>query len=243
MAERKRAPKSAEPERIGAETKTSERTILRMCRYLQALEDFASRGITVVASHHISEKVGVKPGLIRKDLCSFGGFGRPSMGYNVAYLQKKIREILRIDEPKKVAWIGVDHFACDPNRTKKFAARNCVITAIFDSTAAWIGKRVGDLQVLSTDEIEPTVRKLGIEGAIITSSQENAQELVTSLAAGGVRAILNLSPSVAAAPPGVFLRNVDVAGELLTLCFLARDRQEKAEDDIISRDKTEPQEL
>ena len=237
MAERKRAPKSAEPERIGAETKTSERTISRMRWYLSALEDFASRGVTVVASHHISEKVGVKPGLIRKDLCSFGDFGRPSMGYNVAYLQKKIREILRVDETKKVAWIGADHFACDPDRVKKYAARNCTIAAVFDSTPAWIGKRLGDLQVLSTDEMEQTVRKLGIEGAIITCSQENAQELVTSLAAGGVRAILNLSPRVAAAPPEVFLRNMDVAGELLMLCFLARDRQEAAEDDIISRDK------
>jgi redox-sensing transcriptional repressor len=238
VAERKRAPKSADAGHVGAEVMTSERTISRMHWYLSALDDFASRGTTVVASHHISEKVGVKAGLIRKDLCSFGDFGRPSMGYNVAYLQKKIREILRVDEPKKVAWIGVDHFACDPDRAKKYVARNCIIAAIFDSNAKWIGKRLGDLPVLSTDEIEQTVRKLGIEGAIITSSQENAQELVTSLSAGGVRAIVNLSPSVAAAPPGVFLRNMDVAGELLMLCFLARDRQEAAERDIISRDKT-----
>ena len=238
MAERKKAPKSADAGHVGAETRTSERTILRMRWYLSALEDFASRGITVVASHHISEKVGVKAGLIRKDLCSFGDFGRPSMGYNVAYLQKKIREILRVDEPKKIAWIGVDHFARDPNRTEHYAARSCVITAIFDSNPALIGKRVGDLQVLSTDEIERTVRDLGVEGAIITSSQENAQELIASLAAGGVRAILNITPGLVAAPPGVFLRNMDVANELLMLCFLARDRQEAAERDIISRDKT-----
>ncbi|MCX6374555.1 MAG: hypothetical protein NTU88_00695, partial [Armatimonadetes bacterium] len=90
MAARKKAPKSAEPERIGAQTRTSERTISRMRWYLSALDDFASRGVTVVASHHISEKVGVKPGLIRKDLCTFGDFGRPSKGYNVVYLQKKI---------------------------------------------------------------------------------------------------------------------------------------------------------
>jgi len=205
----------------GGDEQVSERTISRIRWYLYVLEDYAARGIPVITSREISEKVGVKSGLVRKDLCQFGGFGRPSVGYNVAYLQKKVREIMRISEPKMIAWIGADHFACDPERAQKFARRNCTITAVFDSRPEWIGKQVGGFIVQSTEEIEKAARKLEFRAAVITTSGDDTAEIVQRLAAAGVKAIVNLSPRAVVAPPGVALRNIDVAGELLMLCFFA----------------------
>jgi redox-sensing transcriptional repressor len=226
----------------GGDERVSEHTISRMRWYLYVLEDYATRGIPVITSREISEKVGMKSGLVRKDLCQFGGFGRPSVGYNVTYLQRKLREILRISEPRKIAWVGADPFASDPDRAEKFAGRNCIISAVFDSRPEWVGKQVGRFTVQSTDEIEETAKKLGFRAAIITSSGEDTPEVVEKLAAGGVKAIVNVSPKVVAAPPGVSLRNIDVAGELLLLCYFAVGSQESDEGDIIPQGEKGSQE-
>lgn len=201
--------------------------ISRMRWYLYVVEDCARNGVPVITSRDLSERVGVKSGLVRKDLCQFGGFGRPSVGYNVQYLQKKLREILHISDPKKICWVGASYFSADPMRAEKYARRNCIVTALFDNNKEWIGKRVQNLTVLGWDEIEKTVRDFGIEAAIFTSASEDATEAVERLAKGGIKAIVNLSPRVVSAPSGVALRNVDIAGELLMLCFFGEHGQDR----------------
>lgn len=209
----------------GDEEQISERTISRMRWYLYAMEGFTRQGISTVASHEIADKVGVKSGLVRKDLCHFGGFGRPSVGYNVAYLQKKIREILRLNEQKKVAWVGCRQLVDDPSMLVRCADRNCIITAIFDADPARVGTTIGELRVLSTDDMEESARNLGIEAAVIATSEEDAQQSADKLIAGGARAILNLAPTVVSAPPSVAVRNIDLAGELMMLSYYCGDSQ------------------
>ncbi len=205
------------------EEQISDRTISRMRWYLYALEDLARRGVTTVASREIAEKVGVKPGLVRKDLCHFGGFGRPSVGYNVTYLQKKIREILRLNEEKKIAWIGCKCLLDDPTIVSRFGGRNCIIAAIFDSDPSQVGISIGDTVVRSTDELDETVRAQGIRAAVIGPSEKEAQATADKLAAGGIKAILNLGLSMVAVPEGVAVRNIDLPGELIMLSYHASD--------------------
>ena len=197
----------------------SEKTIARMRWYLYALDEFTKEGMTVVASREIADKVGVKSGLVRKDLCHFGGFGRPSVGYNIAYLQKKIKEILRINQVKNVAWVGAQRLADDPSLIEKFAESNCEIEAVFDKDSTKLGMRIGNLQVLGIGEVEAVAQNLGIEAAVIATPSDDAQEAVDRLTAGGVRAILNLTPVVLVVPPGVAVRNVDLASELMMLSY------------------------
>ena len=197
----------------------SEKTIARMRWYLFALDEFAKEDMSVVASREIADKVGVKSGLVRKDLCHFGGFGRPSVGYNIAYLQKKIKEILRINQVKNVAWVGAQRLADDPSLIEKFAESNCEIEAVFDKDSTKLGMRIGNLQVLGIGEVEAVAQNLGIEAAVIATPSDDAQEAVDRLTAGGVRAILNLTPVVLVVPPGVAVRNVDLASELMMLSY------------------------
>lgn len=201
------------------EDQISERTISRMRWYLYALEDYSKQGISTVASREIADKCGVKSGLVRKDLCHFGGFGRPSVGYNVAYLQKKIREILRLNEKRAVAWVGSRRLDCDQSLMEKFADRNYIIAAVFDFNPTMAGQRIGEQQVLHADDIEGAVSELGIESAVIATSEEDAQQAADKLIAGGVKVILNLAPTVVSAAPGIAVRNIDLAGELMMLSF------------------------
>lgn len=213
------------------EGRITEATISRMRWYLHILDDYARRGVPIIASHEIAGAVGIKSGLVRKDLSQFGGFGRPSVGYNVIYLQRKLREILRVEEPQQIAWVGVEHFTCIGDRIRHYAERNCPIVAVFDPDPEWIGKVVMGVEIMHPDRIEQVVRKMGIRAAIILPTRESAQAMAERLVAGGVEAILNLSQSALDVPPGVFVRNLDVAGELLTLSYLAREWREAAQDD------------
>ena len=197
----------------------SEKTIARMRWYLYALDEFTKQGMAIVASREIADKVGVKSGLVRKDLCHFGGFGRPSVGYNIAYLQKKIKEILRVNRVKNVAWVGAQKLAEEPALIEKFADSNCEIEAVFDKDSSKLGMRIGNLQVLGIGEVEAVVQNLGIEAAVIATASDDAQEAADRLSAGGVKAILNLTPVVLVVPPGVAVRNVDLASELMMLSY------------------------
>ena len=204
---------------VEREIHISEKTIARMRWYLFALDEFAKQGMSVVASREIADKVGVKSGLVRKDLCHFGGFGRPSVGYNIAYLQKKIKEILRIDQVKNVAWVGAQRLTDEPALIEKFADSNCEIEAVFDKDSTKLGMRIGNLQVLGIGEVEAVVQNLGIEAAVIATLTDDAQEAADRLTSGGVKAILNLTPVVLVVPPGVAVRNVDLASELMMLSY------------------------
>jgi redox-sensing transcriptional repressor len=212
---------SATPINPSEDQRVSERTIGRMRWYLYALDEFAARGSTVVSSYEIAEKVGVKPGLVRKDLCQFGAFGRPSVGYNVAYLQTKLREILRLNEARRIAWVGVRWLIDDPDVLAHFAESNCEIVAVFDGDPSRQGAKIGDLEVLESTAIAQTTQEMGIQAAVIATPAKDAQAAADTLVAGGVRAILNLTPTIIIVPEGIAARNVDPVGELLLLSYSA----------------------
>lgn len=202
----------------------SEKTVARMRWYLYALRELEKEGLSVVSSQDIAEKVGVKSGLVRKDLCHFGGFGRPSIGYNIAYLQKKIEEILRVNEIKKVAWVGAQRLAEQPEVMRRFEESNCQVVAVFDADPSKLGLRIAELQVMGTADMEQVIRNLGIEAAVVACQSDDAQWTADRLVAGGVKAILNLTPTILVVPRGVAVRNVDIAGELMMLSYYCGKR-------------------
>jgi redox-sensing transcriptional repressor len=218
----------------GKKLRISDKTITRMRWYLFALDEFEKQNMTVVASREIAQKVGVKPGLVRKDLCHFGGFGRPSVGYHIGYLKKQIREILRINQVKNVAWVGVQRLTEDIGLARRCAENNCEIVAVFDSDPVRIGSRVENLQVMAFHGIEQVVSDVDVEAAVIAVPECNAQLVADRLIAGGVKAILNLTPAVLAVPPGVTVRSIDLVSELMMLSYYCGEPQcDRIENDSI----------
>ncbi|MHB1000551.1 MAG: redox-sensing transcriptional repressor Rex [Armatimonadota bacterium] len=218
-------------------SKIPERTLTRLLTYLCALDDFERCGISTCSSSEIAKRAGVKSGLVRKDLCHFGGFGRPSVGYNVAYLRKQIRDILKVNDVKHTALIGARILLYDKDFIKKLAETNCLIDAVFDKYPNDYKGKTGYTDVLPIDSIEQIVKNIGINFAILSETGEETPLIVDNLTNGGVKAILNLTPSVINPPDGVTIRNIDIAGEMLILSYYCNDTQQKeGENDIISTD-------
>ena len=64
-------------------------------------------GTEVVSSNRLSEICNINAAIIRKDLSYFGEFGKRGIGYNVQNLLDTVRGILKMEDIKKVALIGV----------------------------------------------------------------------------------------------------------------------------------------
>jgi redox-sensing transcriptional repressor len=158
------------------------------------------------------------PRLVSTRRC-FGDFGTPSFGYNVKYLLKKITDILHLDEQKHIVWLGAKSLEDNPAMLRDLSRHNCHIVAVLDLDESRIGSRVHDLQTLHMSSLPQVVANLDIDVAILALPPEQAQEGLDALAIAGVKAVLNLTPTILDVPRGVNVRNIDVSGELVALSF------------------------
>ncbi len=208
--------------------KISDRTITRLRWYLTALNGFIEQGTVRVSSQDIGRKVGVKPGLIRRDLSHFGEFGRPSIGYDAVFLRDRLQDILHLDNAKIIVWVGPRRLAEDASLMGRFAEQNCHVAALFSTDPEWIGRNIAGMEVHPVSSLSEKAMALGAQGAVIEVPPEKAQSVADLLVLAGVTAMLNLTSAVIVTPPGVVVRNVDVAAELSALSYYCgtKDKRE-----------------
>lgn len=207
--------------------KISDRTIDRMRWYLIALDAYASQGIDSVSSWQLAQRVGVKAPLIRKDLSRFGEFGTPSFGYDVKYLRKKIIDILRLNESRRIAWLGAQKLREQIAVVQRMAQHNCHLVAVLDPDPSEVGRRIADTYVLHLDNLPQTLHSLSVDLAVIALPPAEAQKAANALSRAGVTAILNLTPTLLIVPENVTVRTVDVGSELLALSYYCSPHKEE----------------
>lgn len=196
----------------------------RLRRYLFALSDFLSQGITRVSSQDISCRVGVNASAIRRDLTRFGEFGRPSIGYDAAFLRSRLAEILHLEDSKNVVWVGAARLAGDQSqRTDRLVRRleqhGFKIVAVLDTDHGEDRERIGGLEVRPLSAAGAIIDEFKVDAAVIAAAEDQAQNVADVLVAAGVRAILNLSSAVITVPGEVMVRNVDIVAELFALSY------------------------
>ena len=84
----------------------SESTVRRLSHYYRVLEEVEAEGGRLISSHRLAEREGITSAEVRKDLSTFGSFGRRGLGYSVAHLREEIRSILGLDRRWRVAVVG-----------------------------------------------------------------------------------------------------------------------------------------
>jgi len=201
------------------EEKMSERVVNRLRWYLVALDSFEAEGYDSVSSWQLAEKVGVSSALIRKDLSRFGEFGTPSYGYRTAFLRDRIKAILRLNKPRGIVWVGAYMLRNYTSAIGRLCRNNCRLLGVFDVDDREIGLRVGDFNVEHIDRIADVVAGNELSAAVIAVCSPKAQQIADTLVDLGAKAILNLSGQLLILPDNVRLCSLDVAGELLELCY------------------------
>ncbi len=200
--------------------KIPEAAIRRLSTYQRILNQLGEEGIPVASSAELAGRCGVNPAQVRKDLAYFGGFGVRGKGYYVKDLGRNLKKILGVTTIQKVALVGAGNLGSALLAHKEFLSHGFIIEAVFDKFPKNAQPRkAGGPPVMSMSKLGAVLRARKIEIGIVAVPSEGAQGVVTRLVEAGVRGILNFAPIQVSAPPGVKIKNVDLASELENLSY------------------------
>jgi len=187
----------------------------RLSRYLQILTQTRKAGRSVISSHSLSEYAGVNPTQIRRDLSSFGRFGKRGVGYDVDHLISSIREILHTSGRHNVGLVGGGKLGSAIAASDIFPDHGFRIVAVFDVDPALAGKNAGGVRVYHVSDLKRVVEEKQIIIGVLAVPADAAQGCTDKLARAGVRIILNYSDALVESPPGASVHPMSPAGELL----------------------------
>lgn len=191
-------------------------TVRRLSHYYRVLQEVALEGRRMVSSQMLADREGITSAQVRKDLSSFGSFGRRGLGYPIDHLRTEIRTILGLDRRWTVAVVGAGHIGSALLAYTGFEQQGFDIVAVFDSEDSRVG------QVIDGRTVRPVSEIAGSEGwdmGVIATPVRAAQDVADALVAAGVRGILNFAPRKLKVPEWVALRTVDMTMEFESLSF------------------------
>lgn len=200
-------------------TRVSESSVRRLSHYYRVLEEVHAEGKRMISSRRLAEREGITSAQVRKDLSSFGSFGRRGLGYNVEHLRDRIRGILGLDRRWKVGVVGAGNVGAALVVYRGFREQGFDVVALFDSDPGRVGQTLGGLEVRNVASLPEAVASGTFEIAVIATPIKAAQEVADALVLAGVKGILNFAPRKLFVPEHVALRNVDMTMEFESLSF------------------------
>ncbi len=204
--------------------KIAESTVRRLSLYLRFLEDFEEQGMETVSSEALASRGGTTSAQVRKDLSFFGSFGKRGLGYSVAELVRRLREILGLGRTYRVAMIGAGKIGSALVQYRGFKQRGFEIVAIFDADSGKVGRNWNGLTVRDVRELETELKRHAVDIAVIVTPADAAQGVADKVVAQGVKAILNFAPIQLVVPDDVVVKTVNLALELETLSYALTNR-------------------
>ena len=193
--------------------------VYRLSFYLRQLESFRRGDRHTISSKQLGEALGYSDAQVRKDLAYFGQFGHPGIGYRVDDLIQQLKKILGTDKIWNVLLVGAGNLGRALLSYKGFVRKGFRMVAIFDTDANKVGRKIGELQIRSDQDIATVVTELQIRVAMLAVPVEAAQSVADQLVGAGIKGILNFAPVALNVPADVVVQSVDLALQLEQLSF------------------------
>ena len=187
----------------------------RLSRYLQVLTQARKMGKDRISSQEISEYTNINATQIRRDLSTFGKFGKRGVGYRTDALLDEIRKILRTQGQHNIALVGAGRLGSAIASSPIFAEHGITIAAIFENDPEKVGQRVGDLAVSPIDDATAVCRERNIIVGVIAVPAGSAQDAADRLVDAGVKILFNYSEALIDTPADVQVHTSNPAVELL----------------------------
>jgi len=204
-------------------TVISKATIDRLPLYFRTLRMSQEEGMEIISSEELGQRLGITPEQIRKDLASFGQFGKKGVGYYIKELISNIGKILGLDHHWQLAVIGVGHLGWALAHYRNFDSLGFKLVAMFDIDPNKIGQCIKGIKVSNLECLKEVIQEQTIHIGIIAVPEINAQDVADKLVAAGVRGIWNFAPMKIKVPDSVRVINEDLSVGLSSLSFyLAR---------------------
>lgn len=197
----------------------SQAVIGRLPRYFRYLGELKDNGVERISSNDLSKLMKVTASQIRQDLNNFGGFGQQGYGYNVNYLYTEISKILGLDLEHRIVVIGAGNLGRALLNYESFKRRGFIFMGIFDENPDLVGKKVGDIEVRSMDDLKDYIQEHKIDVAVLTIPKKAAKSVSETLIEDGIKAIWNFANIDIDAPENVVVENVHLSDSLMKLSY------------------------
>ena len=197
----------------------SKATIDRLPLYFRTLRLVQDEGIDVISSDELGRRLGITPEQIRKDLASFGQFGKKGVGYYVNELKHNVGGILGLDNHWNIAVIGIGHLGAALANYQNFVSLGFNLVALFDQDPKVIGTVQNHVKVEDVRELAQIVRERHVDIGIIAVPAAFAQEVADQLVTAGVKGIWNFAPIKMQVPETMHIVNEDLSIGLSSLSY------------------------
>lgn len=199
-------------------------TVRRLSLYLRFLEECEERGVATVSSEEVALRGATTAAQVRKDFSLFGSFGKRGLGYTVADLANRLRDILGLEREYVVAVVGAGKVGRALAQYGGFASRGFHVRWVYDADPAKVGMEWNGLRVRDVRWIAADFPRTPPDIAIVATPADAAQSVAAQLVELGIRAILNFAPVHLTVPDDVAVKNVNMAIELEALSYALRHR-------------------
>jgi redox-sensing transcriptional repressor len=204
--------------------KVSEKTIRRLSHYARCLRMALIRGETIITSQQMASNCGISSAAVRRDLATYGEFGKQGSGYAARELLANIELILGTTDPPGVIIAGAGNIGCALLQSGLEGTGGYTYRGIFDIDCEKIGKTCSGMTIRDVSEIREMAAVDHELIAIIAVSPGQGQIALNTLVKSGVRAFLSFNLEPLGTPPGVELSYVEVSTELDVLTHAIRKR-------------------
>ena len=197
----------------------SQATIDRLPLYFRTLQLVVAEKTSIISSDELGKRLDITPEQIRKDLATFGQFGRKGIGYDVHELKNKISNILGLHNKWRLAIVGVGHLGGALANYVNFASLGFSVVALFDKDKKIIGTEVNGIKVNAVSSMKKIIANRAVDIGVITVPATEAQEVADRLIAAGVKGIWNFAPVKLNVPSEIPLVNEDLSIGLSALSY------------------------
>jgi redox-sensing transcriptional repressor len=168
-----------------------------------------------ISSQEIAEYTNINATQIRRDLSTFGRFGKRGVGYRTDALLEEIRQILRTQGQHNIALVGAGRLGSAIASSPIFAEHGITVAAVLDNDPEKVGSRIGDLAVSSMDDLVDIARERNIIVGVIAVPASSAQDVADRLVGAGAKIIFNYSEALLDVPSDVNVHTSNPAVDLL----------------------------
>ena len=197
----------------------SQATIDRLPLYFRTLRLVEEEEMQIISSEELGRRLDITPEQIRKDLATFGQFGRKGIGYDVRELKNKIANILGLQNNWRLAIVGIGHLGGALANYVNFASLGFSVVALLDINKKIVGTEVNGIKINDVADMNEIISANAVDIGVITVPAAEAQGVAEQLIAAGVKGIWNFAPIKLTVPSKIPLVNEDLSVGLSALSY------------------------
>lgn len=163
--------------------------------------------------------MGFTASQIRQDINCFGGFGRQGYGYHVTELRMHIGQIMGVDQTHRMIIVGAGNIGTAVALADSFPRNGFETVALFDSSEAKIGTKIGELTVQDVGSLKRYLDEHAVDIAVLALPVGCAQNVANQLYEYGVRGFWNFAPVDLKLPRDAAMVNVHLDEGLQVLSY------------------------